>query len=105
MNIHYEQVKNEDIIYFWENFIFTSIYSSQKTSKKTPKYQNYLANNNVLSTFQVDLITYSNTKDKVVFYALICIDEVSKFIFSSFLRNKQKKQCEKCFFIYNKKDS
>ena len=34
MNIHYEQVKNEDIIYFWENFIFTSIYSSQKTSKK-----------------------------------------------------------------------
>ena len=85
MNTHYEKVDNEDIIYFWENFIFTSIYSLQKKSKKAPKYQHYLSNNNVLSTFQVDLITYTNTKDKVVFYALICIDEVSKFIFSSFL--------------------
>jgi hypothetical protein len=103
VNIHYDQVKNEDIIYFWENFIFTSIYSSQKTSKKTPKYQNYLANNNVLSTFQVDLITYSNTKDKVVFYALICIDEVSKFIFSSFLRNKQKNSVKNAFSSIIKK--
>ena len=90
MNIHYEKVTDEDIIHFWENFIFTSIYSSQKNSKKTPNYQSYLSNNNVLSTFQVDLITYSNKKDEVVFYALICIDEVSKFIFSSFLKNKQK---------------
>ena len=80
MNIHYEKVSNKDIIYFWENFIFTSIYSSQKNSKRTPKYQNYLANNNVLSTFQVDLITYGNN----VFYALICIDEVSKSIFEVF---------------------
>ena len=53
MNINYEKITNEDIIYFWENFIFTSIYSSQKNSKKTPKYQNYISNNNVLSTFQV----------------------------------------------------
>ena len=56
-----------------------------------------------MSTFQVDLITYSNTKDKVVFYALICIDEVSKFIFSSFLRNKQKDSVKNAFSSIIKK--
>merc|ERR1712208_233802 len=96
---------NEDIIYFWENLIFTSIYSSQIFFKKTPKYQHYLANNNVLSTFQVDLITYSNTKDKFVFYALICIDEGSKSIFSSFLRNKQKNSVKNAFSSIIKKTS
>lgn len=103
MNIHYEKVTDEDIIHFWENFIFTSIYSSQKNSKKTPNYQSYLSNNNVLSTFQVDLITYSNKKDEVVFYALICIDEVSKFIFSSFLKNKQKNSVKNGFSSIIKK--
>ena len=103
MNTHYGKVDNEDIIYFWENFIFTSIYSLQKKSKKAPKYQHYLSNNNVLSTFQVDLITYSKKKDQVNFYALICIDEVSKFIFSSFLRNKQKNSVKNAFSSIIKK--
>ena len=49
------------------------------------------------------MITYSKKKDQVNFYALICIDEVSKFIFSSFLRNKQKNSVKNGFSSIIKK--
>ena len=56
-----------------------------------------------MSTFQVDLITYMNKKENVIFYALICIDEVSKYIFSSFLKNKQKLSVKNAFSSIIKK--
>ena len=56
-----------------------------------------------MSTFQVDLITYMNKKENVIFYALICIDEVSKYIFSSFLKNKQKSSVKNAFSSIIKK--
>ena len=51
----------------------------------------------------MDLITYMNNKENVIFYALICIDEVSKYIFSSFLKNKQKSSVKNAFSSIIKK--
>ena len=92
INKNYKKIHNSDIKYFWENYNYTSIYSKQKRSKKQIKYQNYLENNNALSTFQVDLVTFKesdkkNNKDNII-YVLLCIDEVSKFAFCSFLKRK-----------------
>ena len=92
INKNYKKIQNSDIKYFWENYNYTSIYSKQKRSKKQIKYQNYLENNNALSTFQVDLVTFKesdkkNNKDNII-YVLLCIDEVSKFAFCSFLKRK-----------------
>ena len=92
---------NSDIKDFWNNCIFTSIHSDQKTSKKKPIYQNYIENNNALSNFQVDLLTFieKDEKNKEPFYVLICIDEVSKYAFCTFLKRKLSKNVKQAFVL------
>ena len=90
---------NSDITDFWNNYIFTSIHSEQKSSKNKPNYQHYIENNNTLSTFQVDLLTFieKNEKNKEHFYVLVCIDEVSKYAFCTFLKRKLSKNVKQAF--------
>ena len=99
MNKKYSQINNIDIKYFWNNYTFTSIYGGQKRRRKI-NYQTYISDNNILSIFQVDLLTFPElleTKKKINFYVLVCIDQVSKFAFCSFLKNKLSKDVKQAF--------
>ena len=99
MNKKYSEINNIDIKYFWNNYTFTSIYGGQKRRRKI-NYQTYISDNNILSIFQVDLLTFPElleTKKKINFYVLVCIDQVSKFAFCSFLKNKLSKDVKQAF--------
>lgn len=91
MNETYKQIENIDIRYFWDNYHFTSIYSKQRKSKKQPIFQNYLANNSPLTTFQIDLVTFIEKDVKSPLYVLLCVCQVTKYAFCSFLQRKLSK--------------
>ena len=82
------EIKVKDVKYFWGNYSFTSKFAGQKIKKKTKKFQHYITDNNCLSTFQADLITYK-FKSEGFIYVLLVIDQVSKFCFAAFFKRKK----------------
>ena len=75
MNKKYSEINNIDIKYFWNNYTFTSIYGGQKRRRKI-NYQTYISDNNILSIFQVDLLTFPElleTKKKLTFMFLFVL--------------------------------
>ena len=82
------EIKVKDVEYFWGNYSFTSKFAGQKRKKKTKQFQHYITDNNCLSTFQADLITYK-FKSEGFIYVLLVIDQVSKFCFAAFFKRKK----------------
>ena len=82
------EIKVKDVEYFWGNYSFTSKFAGQKIKKKTKQFQHYITDNNCLSTFQADLITYK-FKNEGFIYVLLIIDQVSKFCFAAFFKRKK----------------
>ena len=82
------EITVKDVEYFWGNYSFTSKFAGQKIKKKTKQFQHYITDNNCLSTFQADLITYK-FKNEGFIYVLLIIDQVSKFCFAAFFKRKK----------------
>ena len=79
------EIKVKDIEYFWGNYSFTSKSAGQKRKKKTKQFQQYIADNNCLTTFQADLITYTFKSEGFIY---VVIDQVSKYCFAAFFKGK-----------------
>lgn len=88
MNKNYPDIDDIDIIYFWKNYSYTSKFSGQKRNSNKIKFQKYITDNNILTTFQVDLITYMFKKNDYI-YVLLVIDQVSKYVFCTFFNRKK----------------
>ena len=96
MNASYPYIDDKDIIHFWKNYSFTSKFSGQKRNKNKIEFQKYVSDNNVLTTFQVDLITYNFKKNEYI-YVLLAIDQVSKYCFCTFFNHKKENNLLQAF--------
>ena len=82
------EIKVKDVRYFWETYSFTSKFTGQRSKKKNKQFQHYITNNNCLSSFQADLITYKFKSESFI-YVLLVIDQVSKLCFAAFFKRKK----------------
>ena len=88
VNVQDENIKDKDILDFWKSFSYTSRFSGQRQGKSKINYQRYISDNEILSKFQVDLITYT-FEQKQYIYVLLAVDQVSKFCFYAFMKRKK----------------
>ena len=82
------EIKVKDVKYFWQTYSFTSKFAGQRIKKKDKQFQHYITDNNCLSSFQADLITYKFKSESFI-YVLLVIDQVSKLCFAAFFKRKK----------------